>query len=72
MNCAYSAMLHIFRYLTPQERFQAARVCKLWKDLALHASLWESLNLKVGQLKPKLLEKEKPVLCPIYVDRLID
>ena len=45
---AYSAMLHVFRMLTPHERFAAARVCRMWRDLAYHRSLWSSISLKVG------------------------
>ena len=44
---AYSAMLHVFRMLTPHERFVAARVCRMWRDLAYHNSLWSSISLKV-------------------------
>ena len=44
---AYSAMLHVFRMLTPHERFVAAGVCRMWRDLAYHNSLWSSISLKV-------------------------
>ena len=36
--------------LTPHERFVAARVCRTWRDLAHHHSLWNSINLKVGAI----------------------
>ena len=43
-------MLHVFRMLTPHERFAAARVCRMWRDLAYNRSLWSSISLKVGPL----------------------
>ena len=48
---AYSAMLYVFRMLTPHERFVAARVCRMWRDLAYHNSLWSSVSLKVRLMK---------------------
>ena len=44
---AYFAMIQVFQYLTAQERLQAARVCRLWRDLSYHPSLWKTISLKV-------------------------
>ena len=52
---AYSAMLHVFRMLTPHERFTAARVCRMWRDLAYNRSLWSSISLKVGPVVHEII-----------------
>ena len=46
LSRGYFAMLNVFRYLTPQERAKSGRVCKLWKELSHHPSLWESVSLR--------------------------
>lgn len=38
--CAgYSSLLHVFQYLKVQELLRAARVCRMWRDMASHPSL---------------------------------
>lgn len=38
--CAgYSSLLHVFQYLKVQELLRAARVCRMWHDVASHPSL---------------------------------
>lgn len=38
--CAgYSSLLHVFQYLKVQELLRAARVCRMWHDMASHPSL---------------------------------
>ena len=38
--CAgYSSLLHVFQYLKVQELLRAARVCRMWRDVASHPSL---------------------------------
>jgi len=39
-------MMQVFRYLSVRERLQASSVCKLWRDIALHHSLWKTVSLK--------------------------
>ena len=46
LSGGYFAMLNIFRYLNPQERTKVRRVCKLWKDIVQHQSLWEIVSLR--------------------------
>jgi hypothetical protein len=35
----YSSLLHVFQYLKVQELLRAARVCRMWRDMASHPSL---------------------------------
>lgn len=42
----YHALLRIFQYLKVRELLQAARVCKMWRDLAAHPSLWKTVRMK--------------------------
>ncbi|XP_068246354.1 F-box/LRR-repeat protein 19-like [Palaemon carinicauda] len=39
-----TVMLSVFRYLTKNERLVAMRVCKAWERMAVHPSLWKSVN----------------------------
>lgn len=49
--CAgYHALLRIFQYLKVQELLRAARVCKMWHDLAAHPSLWKTVRMKNSQV----------------------
>ncbi|XP_020299723.1 uncharacterized protein LOC109863693 isoform X2 [Pseudomyrmex gracilis] len=49
--CAgYNALLRIFQYLKVQELLRAARVCKMWRDLAAHPSLWKTVRMKNSQV----------------------
>ncbi|KAF7413671.1 hypothetical protein HZH68_002160 [Vespula germanica] len=49
--CAgYHALLRIFQYLKVQELLRAARVCKMWRDLASHPSLWKTVRMKNSQV----------------------
>ena len=49
--CAgYHALLRIFQYLKVQELLRAARVCKMWRDLAAHPSLWKTVRMKNSQV----------------------
>ncbi|QQP35253.1 Uncharacterized protein FKW44_023421 [Caligus rogercresseyi] len=50
LSSAYYALVHVFKYLSTQERIQVSRVCRLWRDLVLHPSLWKSISLKVGHI----------------------
>ena len=42
----YFALLHVFKYLTVQDRLQVGRVCRLWHQIAKQRTLWESMSLK--------------------------
>ncbi|XP_063238746.1 uncharacterized protein LOC134540142 isoform X1 [Bacillus rossius redtenbacheri] len=42
----YNVLQHVFQYLKVQELLRAARVCRLWRDLAQHPSLWASVHMK--------------------------
>lgn len=42
----YFAMMQVFKYLTVRERLTAGSVCRLWRDLSYHYSLWETVSLK--------------------------
>jgi len=46
LSGGYHAMMQVFRYLSVRERLQASSVCKLWRDIALHQSLWHTVSLK--------------------------
>ena len=46
LSGGYHAMMQVFRYLSVRERLQASSVCKLWRDIALHQSLWQTVSLK--------------------------
>jgi hypothetical protein len=39
-------IVHIFSYLTPVELNKCALVCRLWRNLTQHPSLWRSLKLR--------------------------
>lgn len=48
--CAgYNALSRIFQYLKVQELLRAARVCKMWRDLA-HPALWKTVRMKNSQV----------------------
>uniref|UniRef100_A0A1B6DU40 F-box domain-containing protein n=2 Tax=Clastoptera arizonana TaxID=38151 RepID=A0A1B6DU40_9HEMI len=42
----YNALLTAFQYLTVKELLRAAVVSRLFRDLALHSSLWQTVRLK--------------------------
>jgi len=46
LSSGFFALLRVFYYLNVQDRLRAARVCKLWSELALHPSLWQTVSLK--------------------------
>jgi len=46
LSNGYHAVLLVFRYLSPQDCAKCRRVCKLWKDIAEHPSLWTKISLK--------------------------
>ncbi|KAK6641980.1 hypothetical protein RUM44_013703 [Polyplax serrata] len=46
----YSALLNVFQYLKVQELLRAGRVCRLWRDLASHSSLWRTVRMKNSQV----------------------
>ena len=49
--CAgYNALSRIFQYLKVQELLRAARVCKMWRDLAAHPALWKTVRMKNSQV----------------------
>ncbi|OXU21071.1 hypothetical protein TSAR_015732, partial [Trichomalopsis sarcophagae] len=49
--CAgYHALSRIFQYLKVQELLRAARVCRMWRDLAAHPSLWKTVRMKNSQV----------------------
>ncbi|XP_015587032.1 uncharacterized protein LOC107263886 isoform X2 [Cephus cinctus] len=49
--CAgYHALSRIFQYLKVQELLRAARVCKMWRDLAAHPALWKTVRMKNSQV----------------------
>jgi hypothetical protein len=49
--CAgYDALSRIFQYLKVQELLRAARVCRMWRDLAAHPSLWKTVRMKNSQV----------------------
>ncbi|KAJ9592060.1 hypothetical protein L9F63_001399, partial [Diploptera punctata] len=50
--CAgYSSLLHVFQYLKVQELLRATRVCRMWRDIASHASLWRTVRMKNSQVR---------------------
>ncbi|XP_054015202.1 uncharacterized protein LOC128896072 isoform X1 [Hylaeus anthracinus] len=50
VSAGYHALLRIFQYLKVQELLRAARVCKMWRDLAAHPSLWKTVRMKNSQV----------------------
>lgn len=49
--CAgYHTLYRIFQYLKVQELLRAARVCKMWRDLAAHSTLWKTVRMKNSQV----------------------
>ncbi|XP_018346112.1 PREDICTED: uncharacterized protein LOC108750824 [Trachymyrmex septentrionalis] len=49
--CAgYHSLLRIFQYLKVQELLRAGRVCKTWRDLAAHQTLWKTVRMKNSQV----------------------
>ncbi|XP_043283732.1 uncharacterized protein [Venturia canescens] len=49
--CAgYNALSRIFQYLKVQELLRAARVCRMWRDLAAHPNLWKTVRMKNSQV----------------------
>lgn len=39
LSAGYDALLQVFHYLKVQELLRAARVCRMWRDLAGHPTL---------------------------------
>lgn len=49
--CAgYQALSQVFQYLKVHELLRAARVCRMWRDLAAHPSLWKTVVMKNSQV----------------------
>lgn len=49
--CAgYHALSRIFQYLKVQELLRAARVRRMWRDIAAHPSLWKTVRMKNSQV----------------------
>ncbi|XP_063977307.1 uncharacterized protein LOC135162594 isoform X2 [Diachasmimorpha longicaudata] len=49
--CAgYHALSRVFQYLKVQELLRAARVCRMWRDLAAHPALWKTVRMKNSQV----------------------
>ncbi|XP_074111840.1 uncharacterized protein LOC141535672 [Cotesia typhae] len=46
----YNALTRVFQYLKVQELLRAARVCKMWRDIAVHPSLWKTVRMKNSQV----------------------
>merc|ERR1719376_297288 len=46
LSSSYDALLQVFRYLSRSELLGAARVCKFWRQVSLHPSLWQDVKLK--------------------------
>ena len=46
LSIGYFALLSVFQYLSPQERAKSGRVCKLWREISKHPSLWENVSLR--------------------------
>ena len=46
LSYGYAALMEVFRFLSVKERATAAKVCKLWRDVSMHHTLWTSISLK--------------------------
>ena len=46
VSSGYFAFLSVLRYLGVEDRLKFGKVCRLWRELAHHHSLWTSLSLK--------------------------
>ncbi|XP_075233462.1 uncharacterized protein LOC142331438 isoform X3 [Lycorma delicatula] len=51
MSAIYKALLHSFQYLKVQELLRASRVCHLWRDIAHHKSLWQTVRMKNSRVR---------------------
>ena len=43
---SYNALLSVFKYLPRQDLVRAGGVCKFWRQVSLHPSLWKVVSLK--------------------------
>lgn len=50
VSAGYNALSRVFQYLKVQELLRAARVCKMWRDLAVHPALWKTVRMKNSQV----------------------
>ena len=39
------ALLHVFRFLSTQDRCRVGQVCRLWREVSLHPAAWRELSL---------------------------
>lgn len=51
VSAIYHALLNSFQYLKVQELLRAARVCHMWRDVALNRSLWHVVRLKNSRVR---------------------
>jgi len=42
----FTALVEVFKYLSVKERAAAAKVCRLWREVSQHQSLWHHISLK--------------------------
>ena len=69
LSYGYAAILEVFKHLSVKERAASARVCKLWRDVSRHPSLWTSISLKVRKI---FLEIKKYIFIDekIFADKM--
>ena len=46
LSYGYAALMEVFKFLSVKERATAAKVCRLWRDVSMHHSLWTNISLK--------------------------
>ncbi|XP_039294185.1 uncharacterized protein LOC111064101 isoform X2 [Nilaparvata lugens] len=51
VSAIYHALLNSFQYLKVQELLRAARVCHMWRDVAMNRSLWHVVRLKNSRVR---------------------
>lgn len=46
----YNTLLYAFQYLKVQDLLRAGCVCRMWRDIASHPSLWRTVRMKNSQV----------------------
>ncbi|XP_018324716.1 proteoglycan 4 isoform X2 [Agrilus planipennis] len=50
LSFGYKTLLCVFQYLKMQDLLRASCVCKMWRDIASHPSLWHTVRMKNSQI----------------------
>ena len=61
------AMLHVFSFLSAQDRCQAGKVCRLWREVSLHPAAWRELSLVDILAGSKVVHFYKVALLLLFI-----